>query len=251
MKAPAPRCFAGAVQDDWRCSRTPGQTASPAPAGECGGFSTAFGREKTLTEQACKYRAICSLQAMANKSDFMAAEEIKAILHGRDKAEQERVIRWVSESLGILGVSVGGIAPAIVPPLTPLPIGQPAQHGGIGHKKDIKTFVSEKKPKSDVQFATVMAYFYRFEVPQGERKEVILPQELQDAGRQARGFGFKEPLKTLSNAVALGYFDRAGRGEFKLNAVGENLVAMTLPGTDSNGKRLTRPKSIKSKRGKK
>jgi hypothetical protein len=38
---------------------------------------------------------------MATKSDFMAAEEIKAILNGRDKNEQERIIRWVSESLGL------------------------------------------------------------------------------------------------------------------------------------------------------
>jgi hypothetical protein len=32
------------------------------------------------------------------KSDFLAAEEIKKILHGRPKAEQERIVRWVSES---------------------------------------------------------------------------------------------------------------------------------------------------------
>lgn len=31
---------------------------------------------------------------MATKSDFMAAEEIKAILHGRDKTEQEKILRW-------------------------------------------------------------------------------------------------------------------------------------------------------------
>jgi hypothetical protein len=34
-----------------------------------------------------------------------------------------------------------------------------------------------------------------------------------------------------NNALNQGYFDRAERGEFKLNAVGENLVAMALPGT--------------------
>ncbi len=35
------------------------------------------------------------------KSDFLAAEEIKGILDGREKTEQERIIRWVSESLDL------------------------------------------------------------------------------------------------------------------------------------------------------
>lgn len=102
-------------------------------------------------------------------------------------------------------------------------------------RNDIKSFVAEKSPKNDVQFAAVAAYFYRFEASDAERKEVIGAQDLQTAGRQARGYGFNKPLVTLNNAVALGYFDRGGRGEFKLNAVGENLVAMTLPGGDSSG----------------
>jgi len=53
----------------------------------------------------------------------------------------------------------------------------------------------------------------------------------------------------LNNAVALGYLDRAGRGEFKLNAVGENLVAMTLPGSgaDANGGKPRRSRRAKRK----
>ncbi len=190
---------------------------------------------------------------MATKSDFKAAEEIKAILHGRDKSEQERIMRWVSESIGIAAV------PSIAPQLTPPPSSsttQPPQPIAGVHRKDIKSFVAAKAPRSDVQFAAVVAYFYRFEVTQGERKEVIIPNDLQDAGRQARGFGFKKPLATLNNAVALGYFDRAGRGEFRLNAVGENLVAMALPGTDASGKQIVRRKKkrstkVRSQRGKK
>lgn len=184
---------------------------------------------------------------MATKSDFLAAEEIKAILHGRDKNEQERIIRWVGESLGIAGGSIASQAPILPHPHTPSAAVQTPQPSGTGQREDIKSFVTEKSPKSDVQFAAVTAYFYRFEVSQAERKEVILPQDLQDAGRQARGFGFKKPLVTLNNAVALGYFDRGGRGEFKLNAVGENLVAMTLPGADSSGGKVSRRKKKASK----
>jgi len=168
---------------------------------------------------------------MASKSDFMAAEEIKAILHGRDKTEQERILRWVSESIGVTAGATIASSAAVLPSQTAK---QPAPLGPA-HRKDIKSFVAEKAPKNDVQFAAVAAYFYQFEASEAERKDVIGAEDLQTAARQARGYGFTKPLATLNNAVALGYFDRAGRGEFKLNAVGENLVAMTLPSGDSTG----------------
>lgn len=183
---------------------------------------------------------------MATKSDFMAAEEIKAILHGKDKIEQERIIRWVTESLGL--VATPSAPPnASAPPATPVsPVSLPGvQALGSGPRsKDIRSFVSERKPKNDVQFAAVTAYFYRFECPQAERKESIVPKDLDEAGRLARGFSFKNARQTLNNGVMLGYFDRAGDGAFKINAVGENLVAMTLPGTvvDSNGGKRRRIK---------
>jgi hypothetical protein len=186
---------------------------------------------------------------MATKSDFMAAEEIKAILHGRDKIEQERIIRWVTESLSLAG-SPSIFAGVAVPPVA-IPAATPAHAQAVGtplqRSKDIKTFVKERNPKSDVQFAAVAAYFYRFESSPGERKEVILPKDLDEAGRQARGYSFKKARATLNNAVMLGYFDRAGDGQFKLNAVGENLVAMTLPGTsgEANG---GKPRRAKRKR---
>jgi hypothetical protein len=182
----------------------------------------------------------------------MAAEEIKAILHDKDKIEQERIIRWVTESLGLVAVP-NPIAGAPAPPTAVSAI--PAAHAHTAvtppHRaKDIKTFVNEKNPKSDVQFAAVAAYFYRFESSPGERKEVIVPQDLDQAGRQARGYSFKNARATLNNAVMLGYFDRAGDGQFKLNAVGENLVAMTLPGAsgEANGGKVRRAKRKKKAR---
>lgn len=181
---------------------------------------------------------------MATKSDFMAAEEIKAILHGRDKLEQERIIRWVTESLGLVGspsIGVGAsalpTALSVTPPAHAQPLGAPLQR-----LRDIKTFVKEKNPKNDVQFAAVAAYFYRFECSQAERKETIVPKDLDEAGRQARGYSFKNARQTLNNGVMLGYFDRAGDGAYKVNAVGENLVAMTLPRVEANGGRHRRAK---------
>jgi hypothetical protein len=174
------------------------------------------------------------------KSDFMAAEEIKAILHGREKTEQEKILRWVSESIGVVAGA----------PIISAASGLPPSSAGV-RRRDIKSFVAEKAPKNDVQFAAVAAYFYRFEASEAERKDVIVAEDLQTAGRQARGYGFTKPLVTLNNAVALGYFDRGGRGEFKLNAVGENLVAMTLPSGESSGKRSRTKKKRRAQSRKK
>jgi hypothetical protein len=74
---------------------------------------------------------------------------------------------------------------------------------------------------------------------------------LNDASRKARGYAFREASDTLNNAMKAGYFDRAAHGQFKLNAVGENLVAMTLPGTDTENedkRRSFKPKKRKTRK---
>jgi hypothetical protein len=203
-------------------------------------------------------------QAVSRKSDFMAAEEIKSILHDRQKAEQERIMRWVNESLGLSMIPTGVGPQSLSPP--PLPPTTPSTHSE-GHassphatirQKDIKMFADEKQPKTDIQFAAVVAYYHRFEAAEPIRKGTITAEDLQEATRLAVRSRFKAPHSTLNNAVKQGYFDRAGRGEFKLNAVGENLVAMALPVTseDTNGttaRRQQRKQSRKprSQRGRK
>jgi hypothetical protein len=98
---------------------------------------------------------------------------------------------------------------------------------------DIRQFVEEKQPKNDIQFAAVVAYFYQFVAPEGQRKERISADILIEGCRLAQ---HKRPAKakwTLTNAVAAGYLDRVGAGEFSLNSVGENLVAMILPNKET------------------
>jgi hypothetical protein len=160
------------------------------------------------------------------KSDFQAAEEIKTIVHGKDLAEVERIFRWVTESLGLK-------QPAKSPEnRTALPAGSDGGHTqAVGTRpKDIRSFVQEKSPKKDVQLAATIAYYYLLVAPEENRKETITAKDLDEACRQARR-DLKGASTTLNNATAMGYFDRATRGSFKLNSVGENLVAMTLPGT--------------------
>jgi hypothetical protein len=59
---------------------------------------------------------------------------------------------------------------------------------------------------------------------------------LVEACRQVDRKRSKVPAQVLVNAYRDGLFDRGGKGSYKLNSVGENLVAMALPGTNGAAK---------------
>ncbi len=170
------------------------------------------------------------------KSDFLAAEEVKGILAGREQAEQERIVRWVCESLG-LSFAPRHDTRSHVAQVQHAPTQNEAAQTRDQRTTDsvlatdIRSFTQLKRPKSDIQFAAVVAYFHRFVAPESQRKEAIATEDLQEAARLAQRPVFKTPSIPLNNAVQQGYLDRAARGAYRLNAVGENLVAMTLPGT--------------------
>jgi len=95
---------------------------------------------------------------------------------------------------------------------------------------DIKRFTEDKAPKSDQQFTAVVAYYYQFEAPPAQRRDSIDAAIMKEAARQAGRPQVAQWYFTLNNAKTAGYLDAVGKGAFKLNAVGENLVAITLPG---------------------
>lgn len=159
--------------------------------------------------------------------DFAAAKKVFDELKDLPRERQERVVRWVSETLGIQGAPAAqGTAPMMSGP--PQLIGPVGPTGG--GTRDIRTFVTEKAPTSDNQFAAVVAYYYRFEAPTEHRRTTISGADLQEAARLAGRKRLSNPRQTLKNAKGLGYLDNPGRGEYSINTVGENLVAMTLPG---------------------
>ena len=177
-------------------------------------------------------------------------------LKGIEKERQQRILRWVAESLNL----VLGIAPAFdqrAGAMGASPGGAQISHGDThaphrhARPADIKTFVDSKRPKSDVQFAAVVAYYYRFEAPVESRKDSLDAQALQEAARLAGRRRPPKPLATLNNAKSLGYLDSSERGQFRINSVGENLVAMTLPGGQAERTRdkpwATKPRKAKPK----
>jgi hypothetical protein len=173
--------------------------------------------------------------------DLEAIRTIVETLTPFDPKEQERIIRWACEKLELAVPSSKGGAPA-APPIT----GR-SQSSEPGGKKDIKSFVNSKNPKNDKQFATAVAYYFAFEAPEAERKEAIGSEDLQDACRLVDRERLRNPGQTLRNAAYDGLLDRGGeRGTYKINTVGENLVAVTLPTQETPPK--SRPAKRRSKK---
>jgi len=77
--------------------------------------------------------------------------------------------------------------------------------------------------------ACVVAFYLKELAADGERKDTVSAADLDRYFKQAQ---FKLPermTQVLPDAKGSGYFDSAARGEYKLNAVGYNLVAHSLP----------------------
>lgn len=185
-----------------------------------------------------------SQQPPDEKSHFDAAKKIVESLQGLDKTSQALAMRFAAETLGLQLAPTSHTQVATVPP-TPLGALTPS---GTPHSMDIKQFTAAKAPKSDQQFAAVVAYFYRFEAPEAQRRESIDADVLLEAARLA---GRKRPsnaLFTLNNAKNSGYLDVATAGKYRINSVGENLVAMALPGNTSESSSTGNSKKKKFKK---
>lgn len=178
--------------------------------------------------------------------DFDTAKAVFEKLKDVPAERRTRILTWVAEGLGISLQAPPPAAPAPTSASTvPTTMQAAATHPPPSSVPDIKTFVASKAPKSDVQFAATVAYYYRFEAPPANRRETINGDTLQEAARLAGRTRLSNPAQTLRNAKNLGYLDGGSPGEFAINSVGENLVAMTLPGNTEPGAKGNRSKRAK------
>jgi hypothetical protein len=174
---------------------------------------------------------------VADKADDLeAVRKLVEALSPFDAGDQERIIRWAREKLGL---------PTHVPTApgkTEGASGSPGGADGSDSAKDIKTFVTEKNPTSDNQFVATVAHYYRFVAPPATRKEFITADDLQEACRLTGRNRLSRPAQTLINAHTNGLLDKgANRGEYVISTVGENLVAVTLPGNGQGTEARRRP----------
>lgn len=199
--------------------------------------------------------------------DLEAVRTISTTLDPFKADERERILRWVRERLGMASApSVGVSSPPPAherPPQALTTTSDPSSipTGGAAVGTDIRSFVESKAPRSQNELAVVVAYYYRLVAPEGQRKESITKEDLVEACRMVKRHVPEKPAQVLVNTHGMGLLDRtAVRGAYELNAVGENLVAMTLPTADGKGalrkqgsKRVRQAKKPKAagRRGKK
>ena len=99
----------------------------------------------------------------------------------------------------------------------------------VMHHIDIRTFKEQKNPASARQMACLVAFYLQELTHDRERKESVNAHDLEKYFKQA---GYKLPAKMsqiLVDVKNAGYADSVSRGEYKLNAVGYNLVAHNMP----------------------
>jgi hypothetical protein len=137
------------------------------------------------------------------------------------------VLAYVSQRLDLVAGSAStlkwtaGTTASLPPVLTPPGPAASAQH--------IKPFKEEKRPRSANEMAALVAYYLGNVVSPEQRKATVNIKDIETYFKIA-GFPLPQQLRvTLPNAKNAGYFDLAGDGEYKLNAVGHNLVAHSMP----------------------
>jgi hypothetical protein len=174
-----------------------------------------------------------SHSASSGKSPLDAAQKIVAELDGMPPDQQKLAVRFAMETLGLqMPTAMPSSAPQV---RTPSPSSPSAPTQTPDHSTDIRSFTTLKAPKSDQQFAAVVAYFYQFEAKPEQKKDFIDADIMKEAARLAGRAQVQRWNMTLTNAKNAGYLDGAGAGKYKLSSVGENLVAITLPGDGNVG----------------
>ena len=179
------------------------------------------------------------------KDDLDAVRVIVETLDSFSDEEKTRIIRWATEKLGMhTSIDQASAAKHPTPPDSSSPSADIRDTASA--RPDLKTFVAEKKPSNDVHFAATVAYFYAFEASPSERKTSIGSEELQNACRLTGRQRLQNPGQTLRNAIFRGFLDKGEeRGQYRLNTVGENLVAVTLPGKPERKTKKRRPPTKK------
>lgn len=173
--------------------------------------------------------------------ELRAIQQVIGALSDLDSEARARVINYVFQRLGILSPAgradrVGSGAPPVHGIEASVP-GPQVERRQI----DIRTFGEEKSPRSGNERVAVVGYYLSELAPPDERKAEISAADITKYFKQA---GFPLPgaaRMTLVNAKNAGYLDAgAERGTYKLNPVGHNLVAHSLPAVSKASRRVSR-----------
>jgi hypothetical protein len=117
----------------------------------------------------------------------------------------------------------------VTPPTHSIPLG-----GQMG-RTDIRSFKEQKQPSSAREMACIVAFYLENLAPADETKTAISTSDITKYFKQA-GYPLPSAIdQLLKDAKTAGYLDSGERGTYKLNPVGHNLVAHTLPRSGNSG----------------
>jgi hypothetical protein len=85
--------------------------------------------------------------------------------------------------------------------------------------------------------AVLVAYYLAEVAPANDRKATIGTDDINKYFKQADYPLPGRPRQTLFDAKAAGYLDSPSQGAYRLNPVGHNLVAHSLPATGAKAKK--------------
>jgi hypothetical protein len=155
-----------------------------------------------------------------------AIRTISSALQPLDDLGKQRVIDYVLKRFGLM-------ASQLIQSTQGPSISKSAQdflaETSLSEITHIRQFKEVKKPKTAIEMAALVAYFLSDLVPQNERKSTVTTKDMETYFKIAN---YRLPTalqQLLGNAKNAGYFDLVRTGEYKLNAVGYNLVVHNLP----------------------
>ncbi|MGA2843159.1 MAG: hypothetical protein ABSG18_24010 [Steroidobacteraceae bacterium] len=181
-----------------------------------------------------------------DEDDVKAISALIAALKPLNAESRVHVLEFVLKKLGI-SLSAQHASPAHIPaaahtPATPPPA--TPHHPPPSGVHDIGSFAAAKKPKTVNEKVAVIGYYLAQLAPEGERRDYLIADDIKTYFIQADlQLPTAQPSVTLINAKNAGYFNVSDRGQYKLNAVGHNLVAHKLPSSEpGEAKRRTAPR---------
>lgn len=173
-----------------------------------------------------------------DEDDVKAISALIAALKPLTAESRVHVLEFVLKKLGItLGTQQA--APAHVQTAAhPAATGpaEAARHAPSSRIHDIRSFATEKNPRTVNEKVAVIGYYLAQLAPEAERRDYLISDDIKHYFIQA---GFELPTAppnvTLAHAKNAGYLNALERGQYKLNAVGHNLVAHKLPSGKEDG----------------
>jgi hypothetical protein len=178
---------------------------------------------------------------LAADPELAAIQTVLNTLTALEEDSRQRVIEYVFRRLSLtLPSSQSGSAagaPAGGPGEETHKRGETTPTDQSAPVRDIRSLKTAKQPRSAIEMAVLVAYYLAELAPMADRKTEIGTDDITKYFKQA---DFPLPgrtRKTLFDAKAAGYLDSSAQGSYKLNPVGHNLVAHSLPASGTKSKK--------------